>query len=594
MTDGFQPRWRSPAPPLDLVQDFVNTEIPDWDRDDIATPEALGRVARGPRAARAATTVDAETRSSRRGRCAPRSATSRSRTRSASAARRSRERGDRRDARAIPARGAPRRRGARARTRAATAAGAGSRRSWRRRRGAASRRLGADEGLPPGDLRLALLRRLAQPLVELVLDADLRRPREGARLPPARHRECLRGRCGAPGTWSASRSAASGAATEARSSRRSASPPPRPCSPGSSRERPWRRTAASRRTSSASRPPPAPCAPCGSACPRGGRSAGARSTGARARRCRPPRRRADRGRARPREHRRRPVRRPRGRRRPRAARPAPGSGRLPRACTAERCEVSSGSAAQARCPTCRGSRSSRSARRCSARASCSATSSRRPTTRSRTRRSRPALRDASQYHRPPPAPLVVAEGVDALVSSPVLARSYRSYAWVQRSAPARRGSGRSTVLVAGPTPPAPALEAQSPSWALTLPAEELREAERVATVAGRRLLLVGGEAAALLVAFAVLAAGALRRDLAAARRRLTWHGARRWQGALLTGTECAAVGFGGALAGWLVGGAEAPSRPPRRTRPWERCSRRASSRRPGCSSGSRRPSSPPP
>jgi predicted RNA-binding Zn ribbon-like protein len=43
MIDGFQPGGRSPAPaPLDLVQDFVNTEIPDWDRDDIATPEALG------------------------------------------------------------------------------------------------------------------------------------------------------------------------------------------------------------------------------------------------------------------------------------------------------------------------------------------------------------------------------------------------------------------------------------------------------------------------------------------------------------------------------------------------------------------------
>jgi predicted RNA-binding Zn ribbon-like protein len=43
MAVGFQPGGRSPAPPpLDLVQDFVNTEIPDWDRDDIATPEALG------------------------------------------------------------------------------------------------------------------------------------------------------------------------------------------------------------------------------------------------------------------------------------------------------------------------------------------------------------------------------------------------------------------------------------------------------------------------------------------------------------------------------------------------------------------------
>ena len=38
----FQPGGRSPAPaPLDLVQDFVNTEIPEWARDDIATPADL-------------------------------------------------------------------------------------------------------------------------------------------------------------------------------------------------------------------------------------------------------------------------------------------------------------------------------------------------------------------------------------------------------------------------------------------------------------------------------------------------------------------------------------------------------------------------
>jgi predicted RNA-binding Zn ribbon-like protein len=39
---GFQPAGRAPAPPpLDLVQDFVNTEIPVWSVDDLATPEAL-------------------------------------------------------------------------------------------------------------------------------------------------------------------------------------------------------------------------------------------------------------------------------------------------------------------------------------------------------------------------------------------------------------------------------------------------------------------------------------------------------------------------------------------------------------------------
>jgi predicted RNA-binding Zn ribbon-like protein len=42
VTDEFQPGGRPPAPqPLRLVQDFVNTEIPDFDQDDVATPEQL-------------------------------------------------------------------------------------------------------------------------------------------------------------------------------------------------------------------------------------------------------------------------------------------------------------------------------------------------------------------------------------------------------------------------------------------------------------------------------------------------------------------------------------------------------------------------
>jgi predicted RNA-binding Zn ribbon-like protein len=39
---GFQPAGRAPAPPpLDLVQDFVNTEVAVWAIDDIGTPDAL-------------------------------------------------------------------------------------------------------------------------------------------------------------------------------------------------------------------------------------------------------------------------------------------------------------------------------------------------------------------------------------------------------------------------------------------------------------------------------------------------------------------------------------------------------------------------
>jgi len=167
----------------------------------------------------------------------------------------------------------------------------------------------------------------------------------------------------------------------------------------------------------------------------------------------------------------------------------------------------------------------------------------------------PALARSDRYHKPAPGPLVVAEGVAGLVSSPVLVRAYRSYSWVQ---PLLAGTPRLWEidrLEEDADRARAGLQARSSSWSLTLPVQELRAAKQDATVSGRRLLLVGGEAAALLVAFAVLAAGSLRRDLAEARRRLTWHGARRWQRALLTAVESTAVGLGGAAVGWVVGSA---------------------------------------
>ncbi len=167
----------------------------------------------------------------------------------------------------------------------------------------------------------------------------------------------------------------------------------------------------------------------------------------------------------------------------------------------------------------------------------------------------PALSRSDRYHRPAPGPLVVAEGVSGLVSSPVLARAYRSYSWVQRLSGGTPRLWEIDALVGDADQARAELQARSSSWSLSLPTQELRAAEHDATVSGRRLLLVGGEAAALLVAFAVLAAGALRRDLASARRRLTWHGARRWQRVVLTATESTAVGLGGAAAGWVIGSA---------------------------------------
>ena len=61
MAETSQPGGRAPAPePLDLVQDFVNTEVPDWHRDDISTPEALAEWLRARGLIRAGDGVDAE------------------------------------------------------------------------------------------------------------------------------------------------------------------------------------------------------------------------------------------------------------------------------------------------------------------------------------------------------------------------------------------------------------------------------------------------------------------------------------------------------------------------------------------------------
>ena len=61
MGDGFQPGGRTPAPPpLDLVQDFVNTEVPVWSQDDIATPDELAAWLRGRGLLGADDDVDAE------------------------------------------------------------------------------------------------------------------------------------------------------------------------------------------------------------------------------------------------------------------------------------------------------------------------------------------------------------------------------------------------------------------------------------------------------------------------------------------------------------------------------------------------------
>jgi len=167
----------------------------------------------------------------------------------------------------------------------------------------------------------------------------------------------------------------------------------------------------------------------------------------------------------------------------------------------------------------------------------------------------PALRESGHYHRPAPAPLVVAEGVDGLAASPAIDRTYRSYAWVWPLAAGQPRLWEVDDLIGRVERARAELLTESDSFSASLPEEELRAAERRATVSSRRLLLVGGEAAALLLAFALLAARGMRRDLDAARTRLTWSGAQRWQLGLLTAVESAIAAVGGVVVGWAVGSA---------------------------------------
>jgi hypothetical protein len=162
---------------------------------------------------------------------------------------------------------------------------------------------------------------------------------------------------------------------------------------------------------------------------------------------------------------------------------------------------------------------------------------------------------AVRYHTPQPSPVVIANGVAALSRTPELESFYRAYGWFL---PIENGEVH-PWSVGGFQHDVDRLTATlgSGQFQVTAPTDTVTAAVAASNVAARRLLLLGGEGAALLIAFTVLAAAALRRDVADARRRLTWFGARRWQVELFTAGEAAAVAIGATALGWIVGGAVA-------------------------------------
>ncbi len=151
-------------------------------------------------------------------------------------------------------------------------------------------------------------------------------------------------------------------------------------------------------------------------------------------------------------------------------------------------------------------------------------------------------------------PFLLANGVRATAAMPALASVFRTYTWavpVQPKDVHVWGVGR---LLGRFAEQRNDLLAARDGFDLTAPVDALNDARARTAVAGERLLLVGSEIAVLLLAFAVLTAVGLRRDVDLEWGRLRQFGARRWQLAALVLAEIGAVALGGVAAGWALGG----------------------------------------
>ncbi len=160
-------------------------------------------------------------------------------------------------------------------------------------------------------------------------------------------------------------------------------------------------------------------------------------------------------------------------------------------------------------------------------------------------------------------PFLVAEGFDEFSTLPGLEGFYRTYAWTSPLAADDVHPWEIDDFAAASARARSTLRSESLFLDLAAPVDELAAARESGQVAGERLLLVGGQAAALLLAFAILAAAGMRRDVEGVWQRLTWFGARRYQLGVLSGAETGAAALAGVVArlGTRRGGGRRPRRP---------------------------------
>ena len=162
-------------------------------------------------------------------------------------------------------------------------------------------------------------------------------------------------------------------------------------------------------------------------------------------------------------------------------------------------------------------------------------------------------RIGESFGLPEDPPFVVAEGIEALTSLRPLQSIFRTYAWVVPLEPDSVPPWDIDRFSRAVRRASSELDAASIHFEVRAPTAELDAAGSSGRVAARRLLVVGGQVVALLLAFAVLAAASARGAVDSAWQRLRWRGARTWQLAALTGAEVSSMAAVGALVGWALG-----------------------------------------
>jgi hypothetical protein len=153
------------------------------------------------------------------------------------------------------------------------------------------------------------------------------------------------------------------------------------------------------------------------------------------------------------------------------------------------------------------------------------------------------------------APVLVANGVAGFLHVPLpdVGLVARTYGWVVPLAPRTVHAWEIPALRRRLDLAQNRVEAATDLFGFAAPVDTLSAVEATGRVAARRLLVVGGDAAVLLLAFALLASTRLRRDHRALHGRLRRLGARPWQGMLAAGVEILALAVVGVIAGWAVG-----------------------------------------